>query len=88
MVVAREACVVTVGARNATYEQITVVHNKTGERVTMNSDRVLDPTREGIPYVFKQYQRVLRTHPAVKESPGSFIDIDDLDDAELELVTS
>lgn len=88
MVVAREACVVTVGARPTTYEQITVVDRKTGLPVTMNSDRVEDQGSEGIPYAFKQYQRVLRTHPAVKTSPGSFTAIDDLDDAELEMVTS
>lgn len=88
MVVAREAVVVTVGSRNATYEQIEVVDRKTGQLVTMNSDRVLEEAQEGIPYAFKQYQRVLRTHPAVKTSPGAFISIDELDDAELAMVTN
>ena len=88
MVVAREAVVVTVGARAPVYEQITVPHNRTGEPVTMNKDQPSDPGTEGIPYAFKQYQRVARSHPAVKESPGSFMPIEDLDDAELELVSS
>ncbi|HEY7730250.1 MAG TPA: hypothetical protein VH950_05030 [Gaiellaceae bacterium] len=88
MVVAREAVVVTVGAKPITYEQITVTDRRTGQQVTMDSDRVLDPGSEGIPYAFKQYQRVARSHAAVKTSPGSFIEIDELDDAELELVSS
>ena len=88
MVVAREAVVVIVGARAKTYERITVTHNKTGQEVEMDSDRIDDPGSEGMSYAFKQYQRVHRNHDAVKTSPGSFMPIEDLDDAELELVTS
>lgn len=85
---AREACVVTVGARAPTFEQVPIIHNKTGETVMMNKDQPSDPGSEGIPYAFKQYQRVPANHPAVRESPGSFMKIDEMDDAELELVTS
>ena len=88
MVVAKEAVVVIVGARPITYEQITVVDRRTGQPVTMNSDRVEDQGDEGISYAFKAYQRVPKNHPAVKEAPGAFMEIEDLDESELELVAS
>lgn len=88
MVVAREAVVVIVGAKPPIYDQVTVIHNRTGEPVTMNKDRPRVEAVEGIPYAFKAYQRVPASHPAVKESPGSFMQIDELDSAELELVVS
>ena len=88
MVVAREAVVVIVGARAPTYDQVEVIDRRTSMPVMINKDQPKDPGSEGIPYVFKQYQRVHRNHPAVKESPGSFMDIAELDDAELELVKS
>lgn len=87
MVVAKEACVVFVGARAPVYEQITVRHNRTGELVQMNKDQPSDPGSEGTAYTFKQYQRVPKTHEAVKTSPGSFMDIAELTDAELDLVS-
>lgn len=86
MVVAREACVVFVGARPPAYEQIEVVHNRTGERVKMNKDLPSDPGSEGTAYTFRQYQKVPKTHEAVKTSPGSFISIDELTEAELDMV--
>lgn len=85
---AREAVVVFVGARPPVYEQVPIVHNRTGETVMMNKDQPSDPGSEGVPYTFKQYQRVPATHPAVKASPSSFMTIDEMSDAELELVTS
>lgn len=88
MVVARDACVIVVGARPPVYEKITVIHNKTGLPVEMNSDRIIDEGSEGIPYTFRPYQRVPRSHPAVKDSPSSFMDVDALSDAELELVVA
>lgn len=85
---AREACVVIVGAKPAVYEQVEVIHNKTGQPVMMNKDQPLEEAVEGMTYTFRQYQRVPATHPAVKESPGSFLKLEDMNDAELELVTS
>lgn len=90
MVVAREAVVVTVGAKAPTWQIAKVRDRKSDEikDVALTEFPPLDPGSEGIPYAFKQYQRVHKDHPAVKTSPGSFMPIDDLDDAELELVTS
>lgn len=85
---AREAVVVIVGARAPVYEQVPIQHNRTGEIVMMNKDQPSDPGSEGMTYTFKQFQRVPATHPAVKESPGSFMSLEEMSDAELELVTS
>lgn len=90
MVVAREACVVWVGARAPQY-QIGKVRDRRTDMVVdvpLTEYPPIDPGAEGRSFVFKQYQRVNRNHEAVKESPGSFMPIEDLDDAELELVTS
>lgn len=87
MVVAREAVVVTVGARAPTYEQVEVTDRRTGNRVMINKDQPSDPGSEGIPYAFRPYQRVARNHPAVKASPGAFIEIEELDESELEMVS-
>ena len=87
MVVAREPVVVIVGAKAPTYEQVEVTDRRTGNRVMINKDQASEPGSEGIPYAFRAYQRVARNHPAVKESPGSFIEIEDLDESELEMVS-
>lgn len=88
MVVAKEAFVWVKDARPIEYEQITVTDRKTGQLVTMNSDRVSDPGSLGIPYAFKAYQRVARSHPAVQAKPHMFMDIEELDESELPLVTA
>lgn len=90
MVVAREACVVFVGARAPEYHIGRVKDRRTDQMVDVPLTEYppKDAGAEGRSYVFKQYQRVHRNHEAVKESPGSFMPIDELDDAELELVTS
>lgn len=87
-VVAREASVQIVGATPPVYEQVTVIHNKTGEPVKINKDQPSDPGSEGMPYAFRQYQKVHRSHPAVQANPGAFMDIEDLEDSERELVTT
>ena len=90
MVVAREAVVVTVGAVAPTYQIGQVRDRRTDQivDVPLTEYDPVDPGSEGMAYAFKQYQRVHRNHPAVKTSPGSFMNIEELDDAELELVTS
>ena len=90
MMVAREAVVVFVGARAPQYRIGKVRDRRTDEvvDVPLTEYPPIDPGAEGRSYVFKQYQRVHKSHEAVKESPGSFMPIDELDDAELELVTS
>jgi hypothetical protein len=73
---AREAVVITVGARPPVYEKAIVRHNKTGQlhEVDLNPERPpLDPGDEGRWYVFKKGERVLSDHEAVLESPGSFV---------------
>ena len=88
MMVAREACVVVVDARTVEYGKVTVTHNKTGERVTIdNQNVILDPGSEGVPYAFKTLQQVSSNHPAVKASPGSFLPLDEVDEVDRELVT-
>lgn len=87
-VVAKEAVVVTVGARAPEYEQVEVTDRRTGNRVMINKDQPAIPGDEGIPYAFRPYQRVPRSHPAVQEAPGAFMPEEELDDSERELVTS
>ena len=90
MVVAREACVIVVGSRATEYHIGKVQDRRTDQvvDVPLTEYPPKDPGAEGRSYVFKQFQRVHRNHEAVKESPGSFMPIEDLDDAELELVVS
>jgi hypothetical protein len=86
MMVAKEAVVVVVGARPIEYAKITVTHNKTGERVTIdNHNNVVDPGSQGVSYAFKAYQKVPATHPAVKDAPQFFIPADEVDE---ELIVS
>lgn len=80
MMVAREAIVVTVGAKPIVYGEITVTDNKSGERKTIpNHNEIVDEGDEGIPYAFKANQRVRNDHPAVKANPGAFIPADEVD---------
>lgn len=77
MVEAREAVVVIVGAKAAVYDQIEVIHNKTGQKVRMDKDHPREEAVEGIPYAFKPGEKVRRDHPAVQTSPGSFREVDE-----------
>jgi hypothetical protein len=73
---AREAVVITVGARPPVYETAIVRNRHTGQlaEVPLNPERPpLDPGDEGRWYVFKKGERVLSDHEAVIESPGSFV---------------
>jgi hypothetical protein len=73
---AREAVVITVGARAPTYEKAIVRDRHTGQlhEVELNPERPpIDPGDEGRWYVFKKGERVLSDHEAVLESPGSFV---------------
>lgn len=92
MVVAREACVVIVGARAGVRHKRIVTDRHTSQPVEID---MTDPAWgwaenpvEGKTFVFKPFQRVPANHPAVKASPNSFVEIDSLNAAELELVTS
>lgn len=81
MVAAKEAIVVTVGARPVEYATITVRHNRTGELVEIpNTNNIVDFGDEGVPYAFAPYQRVRADHPAVVACPGGFMPAGDVDE--------
>jgi len=87
--VAREACVITVGARPVEYQKITVTHNKTGERVEIdNQNVIIDEGDLGMSYAFKAFQKVNPNHPAVKDAPGCFMPLEDVDESDLDSVTA
>jgi len=89
MVVAREAIVVVVGARAPEYGKVTITHNKTGERITIDNQMdVVDEGDPGVPYAFKPFQKVSANHPAVKACPGGFMPLEDADEADLELANA
>jgi len=81
MMVAREDIVVVVGAEPPTYGEVELVHNKTGEKVTRTETTiVLDEGKPGVSYAFKAFQKVPSSHPAVKDCPGGFMPLDDVDE--------
>lgn len=85
VVVAREAIVINVDARPVQYGKITVMDRRTGEpKVIDNHNNIVDEGDEGIPYAFKAFQRVNKTHPAVKANPGAFMPVEDADESVLE----
>lgn len=87
MVAAREAIVVTVGARPIEYGRITITDRHSGDRKTIdNQNDIVDGGDEGIPYAFKAFQRVSKSHPAVKECPGAFMPADEVDETVQETV--
>ena len=86
--VAREACVIVVGARPVEYGKVKV-RNRNDEIVEIdNQNVIIDPGDEGIPYAFKAFQKVNPNHPAVKDSPSSFMPLDEVDEDDLDSVTA
>lgn len=91
-VIARDGCVITVGARPLVYRKIEVTDKRTGETKTIDDTdsyparkdgsypNITDPGDDGIPYAFKPGQRVPRDHPAVAACPGAFVDLDEAED--------
>lgn len=88
MVIAKEAIVIVVGAEPPKYETFTAPNHRTGELVEFKKDEPYDQGKDGIPYVFRAYQRVPRDNPAVKACPSGFVEVEDLTDAEQELIAS
>jgi hypothetical protein len=85
-VYAKEAIVINVGGRPAEYRKITVTDRRTGQRVQIldtDNDPVVaeDP---GTPYAFKAFQKVHKSHPAVKENPGAFLSSDEVDEDDID----
>jgi hypothetical protein len=81
-VVAREAIIVNVGAKPAVYREINVVNRRTGEpaRILDTDNDPVEPEDPGTPYAFKSYQKIPKDHPAVKECPGAFLALEDVDE--------
>jgi hypothetical protein len=78
---AREAVCVIVGARAPVYETAIVKDRHTGRlaEVPLTEYPPADPGSLGMTYVFRRGERVLSDHPAVLESPGSFVEaVDEL----------
>lgn len=87
MVAAKEAIVIVVGARPRKFGRQTVTNRRTNERVEIDytdsdyeNHRDYEPEDPGIPYAFKAYQKVPRSHPAVQQSPHAFVELDDVDE--------
>lgn len=74
MVEAREAIVITVGARPPEYEMVEITNRRSGQKVMAPKDEPFDQGDDGVPYAFKEGQKVRRDHPAVKACPGAFIE--------------
>jgi hypothetical protein len=76
---AREACVITVGARPIVWEKRIVRSNRTGKlaEIDMHELPPVDEGSEGIPYVFKADEEVWDDHPAVLDAPGCFVPVDE-----------
>jgi hypothetical protein len=76
---AREAVVVTVGARPVIYEKRIVRDRHTGKLAEIDIHELppVDPGDEGISYVFKKGEQVHADHPAVLDAPGCFVPIEE-----------
>ena len=60
-----------------------------GEMVEVeNQNEIVDDGASGVSYAFKPMQKVSANHPAVKDCPGAFMPLADLNEADLDLVTT
>lgn len=85
--VAKEAIVVVVGAKPPVYAEIEVKDDRTGEmKKRIESTVVVEEGEHGVGYSFRAYQKVHKSHPAVKANPGAFIPLEELDEDLEELV--
>jgi hypothetical protein len=79
---AREACVVIVGARAPTFQTVIVRDRHTHQLVEVPLAPIeappIDEGSEGVAYTFRRGERVMSDHPAVLNSPGSFMEAVDL----------
>jgi hypothetical protein len=77
---AREACVITVGARPVEWQKRIVRDRRTGKlaEIDMNPELPpLDPGSEGVSYAFSRHEQVDADHPAVLDAPGCFVAVDE-----------
>jgi hypothetical protein len=75
---AREAMVVTVGARPIVWPKIIVRDRHTGKlnEIDHHEAGPIDPGDEGIGYAFKKDEETWSDHPAVVDAPGAFVPVD------------
>jgi len=78
-VVAREAIVINVGGEPPVYHEGEVVNKRTGNKEVVPFTEVepKDPGDLGVPYAFKEGQKVRENHPAVKANPSAFLSLED-----------
>jgi hypothetical protein len=74
MVQAKEAIVITVGARPIEYQRRIVRDRRTGElkEIDVHELPPLDEGDEGMPYAFARGEKVPADHPAVLDCPSGF----------------
>ena len=88
-VVARETICIVVGARPPVYVRKNVynVRKDQWEEIDINPEQPpVDEGDDGIPYTFKAGEKVRRDHPAVKQSPHAFVELEDAEEMNLEQV--
>jgi hypothetical protein len=76
---ARENCVVTVGAVPIEYQRRIVRDRHTGKLAEIDIHELppVNPGSEGTGYAFAKHEQVHADHPAVKDAPGCFVEIDE-----------
>jgi hypothetical protein len=79
---AREACVITVGAKPIIYEKRIVRDRHTGKLAEIDLHELppVDPGSEGIGYAFAAGEEVWADHPAVLDAPGCFVPVNETRD--------
>jgi len=87
--VAHSACVITVGARPVEYAKVRTYDARRQEWVEIdNQMEIVDEGDPGRTYAFKPFQKVNPNHEAVKDAPGCFIPLDEVDESDLDSVTT
>lgn len=76
---AKEAIVITVGARPIEYARRIVRDNRTGElkEIDVHELPLVDEGDEGMPYAFSRGEKVAADHPAVVACPSGFRPVED-----------
>ena len=72
MMIAKEACVIVVGARPIIYRKHIVRDRHTGKlaEIDIHDEPYADPGDEGTSYVFRKGEAAEADHPAVLDAPG------------------
>ena len=72
MMIAKEACVIVVGARPPEYQKKIVRDNKTNKlvEILLHEAPPIDEGDPGMTYAFRKGEAVEADHPAVLDAPG------------------